>query len=632
MPNKMKDDNEYPRYLFHKGESFTADKFLGAHRMNDGSVVFRVWAPNAREVRLLCDTVDWLGGRSMDKLSIEGVWETTLPAELAREGMCYKYKICSRAGDRLKSDPYAFTYEKPGGNSSVLWTKEKYRFTDGAYMERRRQTAGGDRFYPYPLNIYEVHLASFMTKDGLPGGMGGYLNYREIAHRLADYAAQCGYTHVELLPITEYPYDGSWGYQVTGYFAPTSRFGTPDDFKYFVNYLHNKNIGVILDFVPAHFPKDEFGLYEFDGGPLYEYANERKEQPSWGTHYFDLARNEVRCFLISSAMFWLRECHIDGLRIDAVAAMLYLDFDRKPGEWVPNIYGGRINLESVEFLKRLNYCVHAEFPDVLTIAEESTAYPKVTGRVEDDGLGFSLKWNMGWANDMFDYVKTDPAFRSYHHSALTFPMMYAYSERYVLPVSHDEVVHCKKSLIDKMFGNYDQKFAGMRTFLMFQMTFPGKKLIFMGSEFGQFREWDYQNQLEWFMLDYPAHRQLWEYSKSLNHFYLSHKELYEDDFTPHGFSWIDPDRSDLNLVSYIRRDLAGNEMFVVLNFSGSDIKDYHMRIPTNYSSLEIVFSTYGSAQKTINAWTEHGKKYVSIDVGSLSGLILKGIDDKQKEA
>ncbi|MBQ0010219.1 MAG: 1,4-alpha-glucan branching protein GlgB, partial [Ruminococcus sp.] len=419
-----------------------------------------------------------------------------------------------------------------------------------------------------------------------------------------------------LMPVAEHPFDGSWGYQVCGYFAPTSRFGEPKDFMYFVDTMHRNGIGVIMDWVPAHFPKDEHGLSDFDGSRLYEYqGDDRFEQKSWGTRCFDVGRPEIQSFLVSNALFWMRHYHIDGLRTDAVASMLYLDYDREPGEWIPNSKGGKENLEAIAFFQKLNSAVFAEFPDALMIAEESTAWPMVTKPVSDGGLGFNFKWNMGWANDLFEYMQADPYFRSGMHTKLTFPMMYAFSENYILPVSHDEVVHGKKSLLDKMFGEYEDKFRAMRAFLVYMMTFPGKKMLFMGTEYGPFREWDYENQLEWFMLKYPRHDEMHRFTRALNHFYLDHPALWEIDDGWDGFSWIDADRSDFNLISYTRCDLSGKELHVVVNFSPMEWQ-YEMRVPET-GRYELVYSStdpqYGgsgidSAALSAGEKKENGKK------------------------
>ena len=485
------------------------------------------------------------------------------------------------------------------------------------------------------MNIYEMHLGSWKTRDGKSNVDGEhYLNYREIADELVPYALDMGYTHVELMPITEHPFDGSWGYQVGGYYAPTSRFGTPEDFIYFVNKLHKAGIGVILDWVPAHFPKDEHGLFEFDGYPLYEYqGKDRMEHKSWGTRCFDVGRPEVQSFLISNALFWMRNYHIDGLRIDAVASMLYLDYDRAPGEWIPNVDGGNHNYEAMAFFKKLNTAVFAEFPYALMIAEESTAWPMVTKPVSDGGLGFNFKWNMGWANDMFEYISTDPFFRKYVHNKLTFPLMYAFSENYILPVSHDEVVHGKKSLLDKMFGSYDDKFACMRAFLMYMMTLPGKKLMFMGCEYAPFREWDYENQLEWFMLDYPRHSQMKDYVRALNHFYLENRPLWEIDDSWNGFEWIDPDRCEDNTLSYIRKSADGEELIILLNFAPCRRDGYKLRVKSKGSYIALINSDdagYGGGGSKLGtmkskAHREGGKwvHEISVDLPSYGALIIK---------
>lgn len=566
--------SELASYLFHQGTNYHAQDYLGAHKTEDG-YVFRVWAPNAAGVWLVGDFTDWEIGLPLERETDMGVWSCKVEAD-DLEGKHYKYRVQGRNGVRLKADPYATSNETLEHTASIVHTEQPIKWTDKAWMNRRKQLSESEHFYSAPLHIYELHLASWRTRDGRCNKDGdAYLNYREIADLLVPYVKKMGYTHVELLPITEYPFDGSWGYQVCGYFSPTARFGSPEDFAYFVNKLHSNGVGVILDWVPAHFPKDAHGLYEFDGQPLYEYqGRDRMEHEEWGTRCFDVGRNEVQCFLVSSALYWIERYHIDGLRVDAVASMLYLDYARKPGEWVPNVHGGRENLEAIAFFQKLNSTLFGAHSDILMIAEESTSWAAVTKPVYEGGLGFNFKWNMGWANDMYDYVQIDPIGRQHNHNKLNFSLCYAFSENYILPVSHDEVVHGKKSLLDKMWGSYEQKFAGDRLFMAYQMTHPGKKLTFMGCEFGQFREWDYENQLEWFMTDYEMHGKLWHFSETLNQFYLKHKQLWENDFDWSGFDWIYPDNNTDNLLAFSRYDRSGGEMVVVLNFSASPRENY----------------------------------------------------------
>ncbi|MBQ7647189.1 MAG: 1,4-alpha-glucan branching protein GlgB, partial [Clostridia bacterium] len=492
MPGKK---NDLALYLFKEGTNYRAYDYLGAHKItkgkNKGKTVFRVWAPNADSVSLTGDFNGW--DISADKMTFDsGVWKTVVDTEKVPVYSKYKYYITRGKKSFYKADPYAYYSEISCGAASVFYDLDGYEWHDGDFLAERRELSAYLKNFesiPKPINVYEVHLGSWKRRDD-----GSFMNYRELANELAAYVKMMGYTHVELLPVAEHPYDGSWGYQVCGYYAPTSRFGDPHDFMYFVDKLHCAGIGVIMDWVPAHFPKDEHGLIEFDGAPLYEYQDkERMEMRSWGTRMFDISRNEVRSFLVSNALFWFDKYHIDGLRADAVSSMLYLDHGREQGEWEPNPDGSNNNYEAEYFFKKLNETVRAYYPDAMMIAEEATDYSGVTSA---DGLGFSMKWNMGWMHDTLEYIGTDAYFRKWKHELMTFPMIYAYSENYMLPISHDEVVHGNRSLIDKMFGDYDQKFATLRTYLAFMAAHPGKKLSFMGNEFGQFREWDHGHELE----------------------------------------------------------------------------------------------------------------------------------------
>ncbi len=633
-------------YYFHQGTNFSAYEYLGVHCEESGGsyiYTFRVWAPNAVRVCAAGDLNCWQG-EDMTRITENGVWELRFKSAADLSGTFYKFRVTGKDGTTWeKSDPYAFASETLNRTASIIQHRSAFEWNDEAWLSHRRQTVapGGkensEYFFRAPLNIYELHLASWKTRDSAPNTDGEhYLNYRTIADELAPYVKKMGYTHVELLPVMEHPFDGSWGYQVCSYYAPTSRFGTPDDFRYFVNKLHSCGIGVILDWVPAHFPKDRHGLYEFDGEPLYEYqGKDRMEHKGWGTRCFDVGRNEVQSFLISNALFWLREYHADGLRVDAVASMLYLDYDRLPGEWIPNEYGDNKNLEAIAFFQKLNSAVFGEFPDALMIAEESTSWPMITKPVSKGGLGFNFKWNMGWANDMYEYVAADPLFRKDCHEKLTFPLMYAFSENYILPVSHDEVVHGKKSLIDKMFGEYDDKFSGMRAFLLFMMTLPGKKLTFMGTEYAQFREWDYENELQWFMLDYPRHTEMQRFVAELNNLYLASPELWEIDFSWNGFQWIDADNKNDNTVSYIRRSISGEELIVVINFAACERRGFRVNVPESGKYEEILSTDeyrFGGRNLLNSApllsKSEKSLNYITPDIPALGGVIIRKIKEK----
>ena len=620
----MMDQNDLASYYFHQGTNFRAYEYLGCCLNKKGKrfvYTFRTWAPSAETVGLVSDFSGWDTPLRMNRITDKGVWECVYESDRSLNGEPYKFRIERDGKVYLKGDPYAkFSRGKADGASIIFHSN--YKWGDSAFRARRKKTIKGtkDSYLPTPINIYEVHFGSFIRHDE----DNRYYSYREMADVLVPYVKYMGYTHVEFLPLTEYPYDGSWGYQVCAFFAPTSRFGTPDDFRYLIDTLHKNGIGVIMDWVPAHFPKDAWGLYEFDGGPLYEYqGSDRQESETWGTRFFDLGREEIQSFLISSALYFLREFHIDGLRVDAVASMIYLDYDREPGKWVPNEYGGRENLEAIAFLRKLNTAIFSEFPDVLMIAEESGSFGGITKPVWEGGLGFNLKWNMGWANDFYDYVMTDPYHRKYKHTALNFPIMYAFSENYVMPISHDEVVHGKLSFINKMYGSYEDKFSEMRASLLLMMSYPGKKLMFMGCEFGQFREWDYQNSLEWFMLDYPKHRAMREYTAALNRFYLENPELWEVDFSPSGFEWIAADEAEKNTVAYKRYDNNRNALIIIINFSGSD---QTLSVQCEAEKLSCVFNT--GVECKISSSEPPG--LANITLPAFSGAVFKEKDSKNK--
>ena len=578
--NKPPNQDDFDR--FHRGDCDYAYQFMGSHRINDSTYVFRVWAPNAKSVSVVGDFNHWdRSCHTMVRITQGGIWELTISGLSVFD--LYKYSVETTEGDfRLKADPYGFHFETRPGTATKLYEPEGFEWSDEAYCRKRSKKNPLEA----PINIYELHPASWRRYPN-----GEPFSYRKLCAELIPYILEMGYTHIELMPISEYPFDGSWGYQVTGYYAPTSRYGTPDDFMYFVNYCHSFGIGVIIDWVAAHFPKDAMGLYEFDGTCCYEYADPLKnEHPDWGTRIFDYEKGEVQSFLISNVMFYLNLFHIDGIRVDAVASMLYLDYGKGGGAWRPNIYGGNENLGAVAFLQKLNHTVFLKHPSVLMIAEESTAWPMVTKPVDCGGLGFLLKWNMGWMNDALSYMSKDPFFRKDVHNQLTFSMTYAFSENYILPLSHDEVVHGKCSLINKMPGAYEQKFANLRAFLAYQIAHPGKKLLFMGSEFAQFIEWNYQKELDWLLLGYEYHQKFHQCMKDLNHLYLKKPQFWEVDNSWDGFLWIVPDDNTQNILVFIRRDKKGREILCVFNFSPVLRENYRLGLP-HHSRIRPVFST-----------------------------------------
>ena len=638
-PKKQDPADDLPVYLYKQGNNFESQRFFGSHLTEQGGekgVIFRLWAPHAAAVSVVGDFNSWKpGSHPMQKTDGASIWELFIPG--MKEFDVYKYCVTTRAGELVfKSDPYAVHAETRPSNGSKVYDLSGFAWTDAAWQEAQK---AADHING-PMNIYEMHAGSWkMKQDG-----DNYIpyNYSELADLLIPYLTEMGYTHVELLPIMEYPFDGSWGYQVSGYFAPTSRYGTPKDFMAFVDKMHGAGIGVIMDWVPAHFPKDQFGLYMFDGEPCYEDPNPRRgEHKEWGTMVFNFGMKEVQSFLISSALYWLEQYHVDGLRVDAVASMLYLDYNRRDGEWEQNVNGGKENLEAIAFLQKLNTAILTRHPEKYMIAEESTAWPNVTKPAADGGLGFNFKWNMGWMNDMLNYMSTDPIFRSYNHNKVTFSFFYAFSENFVLPISHDEVVHGKCSLINKMPGDYEQKFANLRTFYGYMTAHPGKKLLFMGQEFGQFIEWDENKPLDWMLLGYDKHRQLQAYVKDLNAFYRETPAMWEIDYSWEGFQWIVPDDNQQSVIAFLRRDAKGKMVMVVCNFNPVLREGYEMGVPNAGSYKEVLNSDdpkYGGSGVTNGTVRSrkgamHGfEQHVSLTLPPLSTLYFSVPAPRKKAA
>ncbi len=623
--------SELDLYLFGEGNHYEIYNKLGAHVTTiDGvsGVLFAVWAPNAKRVSVIGDFNSWDGRRNpMRILKNSGIWELFVPEIGAFEK--YKFEIKANDGSlHKKSDPYANFAELRPDTASVVYDINQYQWNDEDYLKQRDVNATLDK----PMNVYEVHLGSWKR-----GEDNRFLTYRELAKELVSYVKEMNYTHIELMPVEEHPFDGSWGYQVTGYFAPTSRYGQPEDFMFFVDECHKHNIGIILDWVPAHFPKDAHGLARFDGTALYEHADPKKgEHPDWGTYIFNYGRNEVKNFLIANAIFWIEKYHLDGLRVDAVASMLYLDYGKNEGGWIPNQYGGRENLEAVEFMKHMNSIIASKYPSALMIAEESTAWAGVSKPTKENGLGFNLKWNMGWMNDFLRYISKEPIHRKYHHNDLTFSMVYAYTENFVLVLSHDEVVHGKGAMINKMPGDLWQKFANARVAYGFMFSHPGKKLLFMGSEFGQFAEWNEAKSLDWHLLQYEHHTNLHQYMKELNNLYVENEILWNNDFNSNGFEWIDCDDNEKSLVSFMRKSTTTDDFLIVLcNFTPTTYTGYRIGVPIDGEYEEIFNSDsqkYGGSGIVNEAimvaeekeWN-HRELSIGIDVPPLGISIIKPV-------
>ena len=617
---------EFDQHLFSSGNHWHIYKQLGAHLQtidNIKGVHFAVWAPNAQRISVVGDFNRWDGRCNPMRNLNSGIWEIFIPG--LKAGCCYKFEILSRQTNEilLKTDPYGQQFEFRPQTASIVFDENQYKWLDITWMEQRKQ----HDWIHEAMSIYEVHIGSWRLND-----QGGFLSYRELAVELVDYVKEMGFTHIELLPITEHPYDGSWGYQTTGYFAPTSRHGSPDDFRYFVDVCHQNNIGVILDWVPAHFPKDAFALANFDGTALYEHEDPRKgEHRDWGTLIYNYSRNEVKNFLLASANFWLEEFHLDGLRVDAVASMLYLDYSREADDWIPNIHGGNENLEAIDFMRHMNSITHEQHPGTVIIAEESTSWPQVTRPTWTGGLGFSMKWNMGWMHDMLSYMQQDPVHRMHHHDNLTFGMLYAFSENFVLPFSHDEVVHGKGSMINKMPGDEWQRFANLRLLYTSMFTYPGKKLLFMGCEFAQGTEWNFNQALDWYTLDYPSHNGIKTLVKDLNKIYTHHPSLFQHDFDHQGFEWIDCHDVNHSIISY-RRKTAEEELIIILNFTPVIRQNYRIGVPSegNYTEIFNSDSSFYNGSNTGNSSTPSEPTpwmnlphSVNLTLPPLAGIILK---------
>lgn len=628
---------DYDRYLFHQGRHYESYDFLGAHIAKEKGkmgVRFNLWAPNAEEISVIGDFNDWdKNANPMEKIKDSGIWTTFV--EGAENKMYYKYWIKGYRGvTRVKTDPYGRRQEKPPKTASQIYEAKEYKWGDKKWLKKREKS----NHLKEALSIYEMHLGSWKQKDGK------LMNYREIADELVPYIKKMGFTHVELMPLTEYPFPGSWGYQTTGYFALTSRYGTPEDFMYFVDQLHQNDIGVIMDWVPSHFCKDDHGLRLFDGTQLYESSDPRRaENIQWDTLNFDFAQNEIWSFLISSANYWIEKFHIDGLRVDAVSNMLYLNYEKEDGQWASNQYGGFENLEAIEFIKELNSEMFERYPGILMIAEESSAWPLVTAPVHDGGLGFNFKWNMGWMNDTLDYMEHDPVHRKWEHNKLTFSSMYSQSENYVLPLSHDEVVHGKKSLLDKMPGDYWQKFANLRLLYTYMYAHPGKNLLFMGGEFGQFIEWNYKQDLDWLLLDYEKHQLTQDFMQELNQVYQKEKALWELDHEHEGFRWIEADDYEQSVISFIRSsENSAQQLIILLNFTPIPRDNYRVGVP-GPGEYELLLNSdqkvFGGSDYETAARVKaeeipfHGFEYsISINLPPLAGMYLKYNPERKKSA